>query len=83
MVNIVDAHALNVVARYRNLIDELALIGGEDRDGRVGQIGGGSAVANVIESVGSVVVAGVGRIAMCGGGAVDELDAIEAMVVRS
>src|ERR1700738_4761813 len=83
VVNVVDAHTLNVVARYRNLVDELALIDGKDRNSRVGQIGGGSAVANVIKSVGSVVVAGVGRIAMCGGGAVDELDAVEAMVVRS
>jgi hypothetical protein len=76
-MDVVDTHAFDVIARDRYLVNELSLIDREDRDCGVGKIGGGAAVADVVEAIGSVVEAGVGRVAFSGGGAVNQLDAIE------
>jgi hypothetical protein len=52
-----------------------------DRECGVGEIGGGATIADVVEAIGCVVVAGIGRVAFGSSGAVNELDAIEAMKV--
>jgi hypothetical protein len=55
-MNVVDAHAFDVIAGDGDLVDDFALIDGEDRDGRVRQIGGDTTVADVVEAVVSVIL---------------------------
>ena len=80
MMNAIDADAFDVVAGNGEVSDEFALVGGEDGDLGVWQVGGDTAVADV-ETVSCIVEGGVGRVALAGGGAVDQGNAIEAVEV--
>ena len=81
MMQVIHAHALHVVAGNGNRPDEFALVDGEDGDLRVGQIGGNSAVAYVVQAIWGVIVSCVRRIAFAGGGAIDQLNSIHAVKV--
>src|ERR1700733_3265447 len=71
----------DAVAGNGEVSDEFALVGGEDGDLGVWQVGGDAAVADVVETVSCIVEGGVGRVALAGGGAVDQGNAIEGVEV--
>src|SRR5579859_2561341 len=81
IVQVVDAHAFDIVAGNGNGTHELALVHREDGYLRVGQIGGDSSVADVIETIGGVIICRVGRVAFAGRRAVDQRNPIDAVEV--